>query len=91
MCRATGNPVPTITWSMNENRLPLNSSNMSTSTVGQQITSVFHINNLDRYDAGNYTCRATNVLAQQAVTSSNIVDVSVLCKSLIIGHAFVLL
>ena len=64
-CQATGEPIPTIIWYFNS--IMINASNtrkynISNSTNGSVITSVFTILNTQSSDAGNYTCYAENDL-----------------------------
>ena len=58
-CNATGNPVPTISWTINGFSLDSsNSSRMNLSYEGKQIT----ITNVNRTDSAVYRCVAKNSL-----------------------------
>ncbi|XP_076264967.1 limbic system-associated membrane protein-like [Rhynchophorus ferrugineus] len=58
-CRASGNPVPKITWSRKNNLLP----------GGDQtaITSVLVLDRVDRHHAGIYQCTASNGIGEDAI------------------------
>ena len=73
-CNATGNPVPTISWSINGFSLNTNnSSRMNFSYEGRQLT----IKNVRRTDSALYRCVAENSLGN--VTSHN-TTLEVHCK-----------
>ena len=62
-CQATGEPIPTIIWYFNSimiNTSNTNKFNISNSTNGLVITSVFTILNTQSSDVGTYTCYAEN-------------------------------
>ena len=62
-CEATGEPVPTIIWHFNSIMIITfnsNKYNISNSTNGSVITSVFTILNTQSSDVGTYTCYAKN-------------------------------
>ena len=58
-CKATGNPVPTISWTINGFSLDSsNISRMNLSYGGKQLT----ITNVNRTDSALYRCMAKNSL-----------------------------
>ena len=62
-CQATGEPIPTIIWYFNSimiNTSNTNKYNISNSTNGLVITSMFTILNTQSSDVGTYTCYAEN-------------------------------
>ena len=54
-CNATGNPTPSITWTMSAHVLP----------SGETLTIV----NASKSDSGSYTCTATNGVGADAVAA----------------------
>ncbi|KAF7277381.1 hypothetical protein GWI33_008017, partial [Rhynchophorus ferrugineus] len=51
-CKASGNPVPKVTWSRKNNLLPGGEQTMT--------TPVLTLDKVDRHQAGIYECVATN-------------------------------
>ena len=71
-CNATGNPVPTISWTRDGS--PVNqSSRISFSADKKQLT----ITNVNRTDRGKYRCVASNELGNDT-SNASIVDIQ--CK-----------
>lgn len=68
-CKASGNPVPKITWSRKNNLLPGGEQTMVTQTLV--------LDKVDRHQAGIYQCMASNGVGEDV--SSQIV-LHVLCK-----------
>ena len=64
MCRASGLPVPTITWmrtAMDGSQTVLfPSSNITEQDDGVTRASTLYINSTSIMDTGNYSCRAVN-------------------------------
>ena len=64
-CRATGEPVPNITWYFNDIMI-FNVSdtkyNISASKNGTVVTSIFTIKSAQSSDVGRYTCFAENFI-----------------------------
>ncbi|KAK9871617.1 hypothetical protein WA026_012997 [Henosepilachna vigintioctopunctata] len=79
-CKASGNPVPKITWSRKNNLLP----------NGEQtaVTPVLSLENVDRHQAGVYQCTSSNGVGEDVTQQ---IVLHVLCKfsnmkSLLISH-----
>ena len=70
-CNATGNPVPTISWTRDGS--PVDSSKISFSANKTQLT-ITHVN---RTDSGEYRCVASNSLGN---ATSNAATLDVQCK-----------
>ena len=71
-CNATGNPVPTISWTKDGS--PVNQSGrISFSADEKQLT----ITNVNRTDSGEYRCMASNSLGNDT-SSASTVDIQ--CK-----------
>ena len=68
-CKASGNPVPKITWSRRNNLLP----------GGEQttITPVLTLDRVDRHQAGVYLCTASNGVGEDVTQQINL---HVLCE-----------
>lgn len=68
-CKASGNPVPKITWSRKNNLLP----------GGEQtaVTNILTIERVDRHQAGIYQCTASNGVGEDV---SQQIVLHVLCK-----------
>jgi len=58
-CSASGNPVPTVTWTRDNDLLP-------EGTYSGQNRHSYTISNVDRFHAGKYTCRAANGVGMEA-------------------------
>ena len=73
-CRATSEPVPTISWYFNN--VPVDVTNTlkySVISTGSSQSSL-RINNVQSSDVGTYTCNATNVVSSD--TSSGVLTVN---------------
>ncbi|KAM8931068.1 hemicentin-1 [Pelodytes ibericus] len=57
-CKATGNPLPFISWTFNDKTLPVLSASLSTEQ------SDLVIERVSKEDAGTYTCTAENIVRQ---------------------------
>ena len=64
-CVADGSPYPDITW-WNNNRIVSPNSRVSVSNSGQHL----RIQDIELYDAGDYTCLAENSVARRTITAS---------------------
>ena len=71
-CNATGNPVPTVSWTKDGSPISSN-SRISLSDDNKQLT----ITNVNRTDSGEYRCVASNSLGND---TSSAATVDVLCK-----------
>ena len=71
-CDATGNPVPTISWTKDGSPLS-NNSRISLSADNKQLT----ITNVSRTDSGEYRCVASNSVGNE---TSNAGKLDVQCK-----------
>ena len=71
-CNATGNPVPTISWTKDGSPISSNSS-VSLSVDNKRLT----ITNVNRNDSGEYRCVAGNSVGNEI---SNAAKVDVQCK-----------
>lgn len=69
-CKASGNPVPTISWSRKNNVMP------SGERTVQGMTLV--IQHADRHSAGQYQCSADNGVG---APDTRHISINVLCKS----------
>lgn len=79
-CNATGNPVPSISWTRNESPIDRNvNSRISFSADKKQLT----ITNVSRADSGEYRCVAKNSLGND---TSNASSVDVQCKGNVLLH-----
>jgi hypothetical protein len=63
-CAATGDPVPTVTWTNRDQK----------QSITQETRAELMINSFDNSDEGNYTCTAENAFG------SKVVAVMKLCK-----------
>ena len=73
-CNATGNPVPTISWTINGSPEDTsNNSRISLSDDEKQLS----ITNVNRTDSGQYRCVAENSLGND---TSNAATLEVQCK-----------
>ena len=73
-CNATGNPVPTISWTIDGNSVDTsNSSSMNLSYEEKQLT----VKNVSRGDNGVYRCVAENSLGNN---TSHGTTLEVLCE-----------
>lgn len=68
-CRASGNPVPTVSWTRKNNVLPSGERSVS------GLTMVIH--HADRHSAGQYQCSADNGVGQP---DTKHITLNVLCK-----------
>lgn len=68
-CKASGNPVPKITWSRKNNLLP----------GGEQtaVTPVLTLDRVDRHQAGIYQCMASNGVGEDVTQQ---IVLHVLCE-----------
>ena len=75
-CRATGEPVPNITWNFNDAMVNVSDAkyNISASINGTVITSLFAIISARSSDVGRYTCFAENFIGK--VQSSGVLTVN---------------
>ena len=64
-CVAEGAPYPSITW-WNNNRMVSPSSRVSVSNTGQHL----RIQDIELYDAGEYTCAAENSEGRRTETAT---------------------
>ena len=77
-CQATGGPVPTISWYLND--APVDEANMMKYTISMMSVNTTTINNtltimsVESSDVGTYTCNATNVVSSD--TSSGVLTVN---------------
>ena len=75
-CRATGEPVPTISWYFNGIPLAdgaphtISETSVNTTTINSTLT----IMSVQSSDVGTYTCNATNVVSSD--TSSGVLTVN---------------
>ena len=74
-CNATGNPVPTISWTKDGSPISSN-SRISLSSDNKQLT----ITNVNRTDSGEYRCVANNKLGND---TSNAAEVDVKCECIV--------
>ena len=73
-CNTTGNPVPTISWTINGSPVDTTDNpRISFSRGKQQLT----ITNVSRTDSGEYRCAASNSLGND---TSNTTSLDVQCK-----------
>ncbi|KAL3275799.1 hypothetical protein HHI36_020543 [Cryptolaemus montrouzieri] len=72
-CKASGNPVPKITWSRKNNLLP----------GGEQtaVTTVLNLENVDRHQAGVYQCTASNGVGEDVTQQIVLHVLCELCKT----------
>ncbi|KAF4523238.1 hypothetical protein B566_EDAN011464 [Ephemera danica] len=75
-CKASGNPVPTITWKKKDGLL----ASGQHSVEGFSLT----LEQVDRHQAGMYQCSASNGVGQPATFD---VTLHVLCKCYLCMHA----
>nr|CAI5833681.1 unnamed protein product [Callosobruchus analis] len=68
-CRASGNPVPRITWSRKNNLLP--------DGVQTAVTPILSLDRVDRHQAGVYQCTAGNGVGEDVTEQ---IVLHVLCK-----------
>ena len=64
-CRATGEPVPSISWYFNNAVINLSDTSkyyVSNSSNQSVFTSSLTILNVQSSDAGTYSCRASNII-----------------------------
>ena len=82
-CDATGNPVPTISWTKDGSAVDTsNNSRISLSDDNKQLT----IMNVKRTDSGKYRCTAKNNIGTD---TSNATAVDVQCKNDILLRVYV--
>ncbi|XP_018595106.1 protogenin A isoform X2 [Scleropages formosus] len=67
-CRITANPPPIITWEFNRVTLPL-----ATERITALPNGVLQIQGVEREDAGNYRCVATNIASRRRSTEATLV------------------
>ena len=79
-CNATGNPVPTISWTRDGSPVDT-SGRISISADKKQLT----ITNVHRTDSGEYRCVASNELGND---TSNVATLDVQCKYSILLSTF---
>ncbi|KAJ8912278.1 hypothetical protein NQ315_016776 [Exocentrus adspersus] len=72
-CKASGNPVPKITWSRKNNLLP--------DGVQTAVTPVLTLERVDRHQAGVYQCMASNGVGEDVTEQ---IVLHVLCEYLLI-------
>ena len=65
-CNATGNPTPSIAWSMGAEVLP----------SGETLT----IDNVYKFNSGMYSCTATNGVSPDAVGTANLTVNGKICS-----------
>ena len=74
-CKATGEPVPTISWYFNKVSInDTNKYNITEFVNGSVVTSVLTILNVQSCDVGTYTCEAYNIIGRcrkSAVLTTN--------------------
>ena len=68
-CKASGNPVPKITWSRKNNVLPSGDQTL--------VTPVLTLDRVDRHQAGVYKCTASNGVGEDVTEEINL---HVLCE-----------
>lgn len=68
-CKASGNPVPKITWSRRNNLLPGGEQTM--------VTPILTLDRVDRHQAGVYQCTASNGVGDDVTQQ---IVLHVLCK-----------
>ena len=73
LCRATGIPIPNVSWYFNNTKLTNNRKYIITTSIHLSSRGSTLIIKLSSYDAGTYTCKATNIAG--SVTSSGTVTV----------------
>ena len=63
-CQATGEPVPVITWKLNDVMINVSDTkyNFSASINGIVVTSILTITSARSSDVGRYTCFAENFI-----------------------------
>ena len=82
ICKARGDPIPTITWFTDNGTSVVNSNGLSiTNLFGESVSSsVLVFERLNVELAGVYYCIATNFLVTEESVSSNKALVTALCK-----------
>ncbi len=82
VCKARGDPIPTIAWFTENHTSVVNSNGLSiTNLFGESVSSsVLVFEKLNVELAGVYYCIATNVLVTEESVSSNKALVTALCK-----------
>ena len=72
-CNASGNPVPTISWTRDESLVSSGDQRISFEAGNRQLT----ITNVNRTDSGQYLCVADN---SEGNDTSNAITLDVKCK-----------
>ena len=81
-CNATGNPVPTISWTKNGSPVNItDNSRIRFLKDNKQLT----IPNVNRRDSGEYQCVANNSVGND---TSNVAALIVQCKYIVLKIAF---
>lgn len=79
-CRATGEPIPTISWYFNDdllNMLNVTDYNMTSTVNGVVVESLLTIFNAQSSHVGTYTCHAKNIFGSDR--SSGILTINGNC------------
>ena len=79
-CNATGNPVPTISWTKDES--PLSSNSRISLSDDERLT----ITNVNRTDSGEYRCVASNSLGNDTSSGATL---NIQCKYSVISDLVV--
>ena len=79
ICQAFGEPVPTISWLLNDNLVNISdvdkyNISVQMSPGNNAINSTLRVMKLESSDVGTYTCNATNVVSSS--TSSGVLTVN---------------
>ena len=80
-CIVEASPTPNITWLVNGTVVDVDSEGSVTSTTSGILTnSTLSLTMLDFNDTGNYSCMASNFLAEVRSNTSTEIALSVLCE-----------
>ena len=76
-------PTSNITWMVNGTVLEVDNGSIITTSV---TNSTLTLTSLDSNDTGNYSCMASNFLVELRNASSDVISLSVLCKSSLLSE-----
>ena len=65
-CKASGNPIPKVTWLLDNDELPVESrvGTNSLTTAEGDVVSFVNISSVKVEDGGEYTCHAVNEVGE---------------------------